>query len=245
MYRILALALITTPLLSSAAQAQDFEDLDGGGGGDEGRSRGRDIEDREVKEIVRGFYAKANVGGALYLLDFAGYVNPGTAVGLALGQDFIDNSGSSMAWELGFYQGIHNGAHYEVQDIDGCIIAGGNAPCVQGDLRTYTLLASIEWSAYLNRRLGIGLRAGGGMLTSPLLMDQTAYEEDVVQGTWGLSLESDPGYHGTIHPLVGGGPTFEYYSKLSHFSIGADVDFFYAVNFDLGSNISGYLKYTF
>jgi hypothetical protein len=44
---------------------------------------------------------------------------------------------------------------------------------------------------------------------------------------------------------VQGGPTFEYYTKLSHFSAGIDVDVFYAIGFDLGLNATGNLKYTF
>jgi len=243
MTRIAMLALLTTPFLATTAQAQDYEDLDSASEDGDKKKRGRDISEKEVKEIARGFYAKANVGGALYLLDFANYVNPGTSVGLGIGQDFVDNQKSSLAWELGLYQGVHNGSHYESQAAEGCSAAGGAAPCVQGDLRTYTFLATLEWSTYLNKRFGIGLRAGGGVLTSPLLMDETYYLSDVVQDEWGLS--EPPGYHSGIHPLGAAGPTFEYYSKLSHFSIGADVDFFYAVGFDLGTNATGYLKYTF
>jgi len=244
MLRIALLSLISTPFLSAPASAQDYEDLDNESEDGSKKKRGRDISEQEVKEVARGFYAKANVGGAIYLLDFAGYVNPGTSVGLGIGQDFVDNQKSSLAWEIGLFQGVHNGSHYENQGLEGCSASGsGPAPCVQGDLRTYTFLATLEWSAYLNRRFGIGLRAGGGVLTSPLLMDETFYQEDVLNTEWGLS--EDPGYHTGIHPLGAAGPTFEYYSKLSHFSIGADVDFFYAVGFDLGTNVTGYLKYTF
>ena len=45
--------------------------------------------------------------------------------------------------------------------------------------------------------------------------------------------------------MVLGGPTFEYYTKLSHFSVGLDADVFYAFTFDLGASVTGYLKYTF
>jgi len=232
-------ALVAAPLtVSSDAFAQNYEDLDGDGKEKKKKEKGP----KEVKEIVRGFYAKSNVGGAIYLLNFSGFVNAGSSVGLELGQDFVETNNSSMAWGLGFFQGVHNGAHFENQAEVGCQIAGGAAPCVQGDLRTYTALATIEYSFYLTRRLGIGLRAGGGVLLSPLLMHEEFYQSEVLT-SWGLT--DDPGYHSGIHPVGAGGPTFEYYTKLSHFSIGADVDVFYAVNFDLGTNITGYLKYTF
>ena len=48
-----------------------------------------------------------------------------------------------------------------------------------------------------------------------------------------------------FHPVVRGGPPFEFYTKLSHFSLGVDTDIFYAVNFDLGLSITGSMKYTF
>ena len=41
------------------------------------------------------------------------------------------------------------------------------------------------------------------------------------------------------------GPTFEYYTKLSHFSVGVDVDVVYGIGWDLGLNATGALKYTF
>ena len=55
----------------------------------------------------------------------------------------------------------------------------------------------------------------------------------------------DPGMQNSPKPVVFGGPTFEYYTKLSHFSVGVDVDVFYGIGWDLGLNGSGALKYTF
>ena len=235
-------ALLTAPV----AHAQAYEDLDSAEEEEEsGRSSRRDrASDESVKEVTKGLYAKANVGAGAYLGRFNGFVNSGTAVGMVLGQDFIDKETSSMAWELGFWQGVHNGMHYEIQaQTVGCYTSGGAGPCVQGDTRTYNVMANLEYSFYLNRRFGIGLRAGGGVLFSPLLMEEEAYTRDVLGGAW--SGATDPGIHGVPHPLGFGGPTFEYYTKLSHFSVGADVDVFYAVGFDLGVNGTGYLKYTF
>jgi hypothetical protein len=46
--------------------------------------------------------------------------------------------------------------------------------------------------------------------------------------------------------MVGmGGPCLEYYTKLNHFSVGLDADFVYAIDFDLGLNVTAALKYTF
>ena len=220
---------------SSTGFAQDYDDW-------EEDSQAVQEVAPAVREVVRGSYAKANVGAAAYLLDFNGWVSAGTAVSLGYGQDFIDDETFSMAWEANFTQGIHNGAHYSMQGDAGCQVQGGAAPCLQGDLRTYAFTAAIEASTYIRRRIGLGLRLGGGALISPLLIEDEAYITEVVGGEFrGV----DPGYHSGVKPLVLFGPTFEYYSKLSHFSVGIDADIFYAIGFDLGVNATGFMKYTF
>jgi len=230
-----SVALIAGTLLSPIANAQTYEDLDGG---EEQKAR---VERSEtVREIVRGTYAKANVGAGFYLGQFAGTVSPGTSVGMSFGGEFIDQKTISMAWEVAFFQGINNGAHYEDQAANGCAQLG---TCIQGDLRTYSFLGMGEASWYPTRRIGIGLRAGVGILISPLLIDEKYYNEAVVQDAWGLS--APPSYHEGAHPVVVGGPTFEYYTKLSHFSVGLDTDIFMAMGFDLGASATGYMKYTF
>jgi hypothetical protein len=243
---LLALTL-TAPLLapsSSLAQDEDYDDLDDLGAAKKPKKK-RDMRRPEVREIVRGFYAKSNVGGSLYLLDFNGVIFPGTNVGLSAGQDFIDQERFSAAWEFGFNQGIHNGCSYEEQaSPEGCN-GQGPGPGIQGDLRTYTIQALLEGSVYPTRRIGIGMRVGGGVLLSPLLMDETYYQTEVVGGVWATAGIPDGGYHDGPHPVVMGGPTIEYYTKLSHFSVGMDGDAFYAIGFDLGAIITGYLQYTF
>jgi hypothetical protein len=193
---------------------------------------GRDRASPEIREIEKGTYAQANVGAAMFLDKFAGAVSPGTSLGLSIGHDFVDQETTSMAFEFAFFQGIHNGVSYLQQQ---------NGPYVEGDLRTYTLVGLLEWSYYPSRRVGIGLRAGGGMMTSPLLMEETAYRDEVL-GDWGVG---DPGYHGTWHVVGMGGPCIEYYTKLNHFSVGLDGDVFYATDFDIGLNVTAALKYTF
>ena len=79
-------------------------------------------------------------------------------------------------------------------------------------------------------------------MVSPVLLDETFYTNEVVGGAWG---GNDFGFHGAPHPIASGGPTFEYYTKLAHFSVGVDADFFYAIGFDLGTTVTGTIKYTF
>jgi len=229
---IIAMAGLT---LSSTGFAQDYDDW-------EDTTETTQEVAPTVREVIRGSYAKANVGAAAYLLDFAGYVSAGTSVSMGYGQDFIDEEDFSMAWEVNFTQGIHNGMHYSEQGRIGCQVAGGAAPCLQGDLRTYAVTVAVEASTYIRRRIGLGIRFGAGALVSPLLIHSDAYLTEVVAGEFG---NQDPGYHSGVKPLALFGPTFEYYSKLSHFSVGVDADIFYALGFDLGVNATGYMKYTF
>ncbi|MEL6349199.1 MAG: adventurous gliding motility protein CglE [Myxococcota bacterium] len=214
------------------ALAQDLDEVDDAPG-----RRGPQIE-QNVREINRGTFTKANMGGALYVGPRSTYIRPGSYLALGVGQDFIDQERNSMSWEIHFANGIHNGTSAEEQAIEQCYL---NNTCTQGDLRTYTIGALLEYSIYPFRRLGVGLRAGGGLMFSPLLIESNAWDDIVVNEFAG----NDPGIHSTPHPVVMGGPTFEYYTKLAHFSVGVDADFIYALNFDFGAQISGALKYTF
>lgn len=227
----------STPVVYAASDEGD--DILEESASDKGKkkSSSRDGTPQQVKEIVRGFYAKSDVGGAMYLGKFAQFVNSGTFVSLGVGQDFIDQERMSMAWELAVDQGLHNGLDYGTQGSLGC---GVGAPCTEGDLRTYTAKVLIEYSYYPSRRVGIGARAGGGVLYSPLLMNKDAYAT-ILTDDFGV----DPGLHDAPHPVVGGGLTMEYYTKLSHFSVGVDVDVMYGIGWDLGADFAGYLKYTF
>lgn len=237
---------------TAVAQDEDEEEEEDEDGGKKAKKKKKDSgeDERRIREIVRGFYAKANIGAATYLLNFTDKgggtaVSTGTLVNIAFGQDFVDSEKQSMAWEISINQGVHNGLEWGASGYGqadyGCVKAGtGPYPCTEGDLRTYSLQASYEFSAYPVRRIGIGFRAGAGALYSPLLLESVGYTEDVLPA-YGV----EPGMHNTVHPYGFAGPTFEYYTKLSHFSVGVDVDVFYALDWDLGLNASAALKYTF
>lgn len=252
MKTLLTLLILSTTLVASDAMAQDdYEDLDGPGRSGKKKkkkakkakkSRKADVESEIIREIERGYYAKASVGAAGYLLDMSRYMRTGTALNISFGQDFVDTETSSMAWELSIYQGVHNGMHYEQQ---GSELSGGvmtPSQLVQGDSRTIGLLANYEYSAYPLRRLGVGLRAGAGIIVVPLLMYSEAYNTKVVASEWRQNVST---IHQGVKPIVFAGPTIEYYTKLSHFSVGLDIDVGYTIGIDLGFVGTGYMKYTF
>jgi hypothetical protein len=243
--KTLLLIAIASLLPVQIASAQDYDDYDDPIDEESEEARQEKTKKKKkkaavVREVVKGLYAKANVGTGIYLGRFAGATKAGTTTTIGIGSEFLDQENFSMAWEIGFNQGVHNGMSYEQQADGGCQFAGGAYPCHQGDLRTYTLLAALEASTYPSRRIGIGARLGAGVLSSPLLIDEAAYQAEVVPEFGG-----DPGFHSGVKPLFVFGPTFEYYSKLSHFSVGIDADIFYGIGWDLGVNATGYFKYTF
>ncbi len=222
------------------AHAQGISDLD------EPSSKKKSIQDRvktgPVREINRGLFMKANVGGGFFLGNLSTAINAGTATSVSVGQDFLDRERTSMAWEFAIQQGVHQGLDYQSQV--------GVGPYVQGDTRTYTFAGLLEWNTYPARRWGLGARVGAGVMLAPLLMHPDYYgtgttppNTRTVLQTWGLA--EDPGYHNAPHPTLMGGPNIEYYTKLSHFSVGLDIDVFYAIGFDLGAAATGNMKYTF
>lgn len=245
---LLAAALTTSPIaFAQDEESDDSESVDEGDeeGSSKKKSKKKSSSKKDgagkIREIVRGVYAKADVGGAGYLLNLKDSVQAGTLVGLGVGQDFVDNEKQSMAWEVDLLQGIHNGGPASLQTSPDIQCPGGLGICTEGDLRTYSLQASYEFSAYPTRRIGIGFRVGAGAMYSPLLIEPQAYTDEIIPAMGG----ADPGFHDAVHPYGFGGPAFEYYTKLSHFSVGINVDAFYAVGWDLGVNGSGSLKYTF
>jgi hypothetical protein len=73
-------------------------------------------------------------------------------------------------------------------------------------------------------------------------MNEQYYNELIVPVTGGIPASAHKG----PQPTIRGGATIEYYTKLSHFSVGADVDALFVIG-SIGFGISpvGYLKYTF
>jgi hypothetical protein len=233
---LLSLFATAAVVLPVAAHAVDIEDLDSDGKKKKSKKE-RVVLDKDeiIREIERGWYFKAGAGVADYFLTYARTIEVGSAVFLATGFDFVDEPNRSMSVEFKFQQGIHNGMPFDVQPQ---VVSPGSF--IQGDTRTFAFTAAYRFAAYPSRRVGVGVQAGGGIMFAPLLIDKNAYNQTVVP-LWG----GDPGVHSRPHFPVFAGPTLEYYTKLSHFSIGLDTDVTYAIGFDLGFNALGYMKYTF
>ena len=176
-------------------------------------------------------YLKANIGSNTYIGTYSGMVRPVIAVNLGIGSDFVDNENMSLAWEFQFAQALHNGP--KLDEIPA--LTGG--PLVQGDIHTLSGIVTLEASFYPTQRLGLGVRAGSGMMFIPVLMEATAYETEIVAVPRGGTLRR---CMMVLFRWSCGGPTLEYYTKLSHFSVGVDVDVYYVVGFDLALAPTGY-----
>lgn len=237
---VLLAASMTTTLLATSAFAQDDEEEEGESEGSSRRGA-RNFDNEVVREVVKGFYFKSDLGSTLYmnthgLVRAQGSLLSGVmSLGLGMGSEFIDQERLSAAWEVQFGQGLFNGPL-----LDEVVAVQQTRPLVQGDIHTFTATGAVEVSGYLSRRFGIGGRAGGGLMFAPLLMAEDLYQQDIANA-WGRTAS----VHDGPLPVILFGPTIEYYTKLSHFSLGADVDITYVLGFDLGISPFGYLKYTF
>jgi hypothetical protein len=200
----------------------------------DGKRRARNLEGEVVREVVRGFYLKSNIGSAA-LLPFTpvpGGMSGVMDLGLGIGADFIDRERFSAAWEAQFSQSLFNGPPPDA-------LVG--VPVVEGDIHTFSGVGVIELSGYISRRTGFGLRGGGGVMFAPVLVTDDVYN-GYVANEWG---GAQAAMHAGPLPMALVGATFEYYTKLSHFSIGADVDAEIVIPHALGFAYTGYLKYTF
>ncbi|MCB9663364.1 MAG: adventurous gliding motility protein CglE [Alphaproteobacteria bacterium] len=244
----LSISLLLVPLVGSA---QDDLDLDPDAPGTSKKASKRSVRESVVREIERGVYLKTSVGGTFLLGPRSQVLQNGTAMAFTLGMDVIDKAKASLAWEVGFYTAIHNAKFTRAEFFaeDGGVAGYPPEVLIQGDSQVYAGFAGIEGSGYPVRRLGIGGRAGGGIAFVPLLLPRDYYESRVLTA-WAAALQTapasaTPAVHEGPMAMIYAGPTLEYYTKLSHFSLGLDVDFIYVIGFDFGLATVGYLKYTF
>lgn len=269
----LLLLLIALPLLVGApavALAQDDEEYpddddddeypdddderSSRGDPDEPRARPEraTTKKRPSREVVKGVYAKANMGAGIALPPFRKYTSgTSTQVDFSVGGDVIDRLGFTLTIEGSFFNMISNAAGPFDQRAD------PTRPCNTGEVAGSICISKVQGGYNLIggtaavrfgpnfggrrvKRLHLAIQVGGGVGYSPLLVDETTA---VFASNGPILLQGRA--VGLITPGVG----LEYYTRLSHFSIGIDVDFNVAIG---GSNLlamwvtpSLFIKYTF
>jgi hypothetical protein len=204
---------------------------------------------RPVREIVKGAYLKVNLGPLFWLPAMSNFTNTtGTEMDFSFGYDVVDTLGFTLSIEGSFFQVITNG-HGVSMDPQSDPRAA-NSP-IQGDFRIFGGTASVRAAANIGgrrvKRFSISGHGGGGVGYSPALVDLTN-PEVVARITFANSEGARYIMQDRPLGLIQGGLGLEYYTRLSHFSVGLDIDF----NVILGGPIvamglatNAFAKYTF
>ena len=195
---------------------------------------------RPTREVVKGAYAKINLGPLFWLGDISPFVSSsGTEIDFSFGYDVLDRLKFTLTVEASFFQVISNG--------DGVSVDLAFGSPIQGDFRIFGGMAAVRAGPNVGgrrvKRLAIAFHAGGGIAYSPPLVDmQSQNVISRIAASYGFIMQGIP------LGLVQGGMGLEYYTRLSHFSLGLDVDF----NVILGGPVvamglatNAFIKYTF
>ena len=164
----------------------------------------------------------------------------------SFGYDVVDTLGFTLAVEGSFFQTITNGTGVS-EDLNRDRI--GLPSPIQGDFRVFGAIVGVRAGPNVGgkrvKRLNISGHAGGGIGYSPPLVD---LQDPTIAGR--IASEFGGILQGRPLGLVQGGLGLEYYTKLSHFSLGLDIDFNVIIGgaspliaMGLATNI--FVKYTF
>ena len=228
-----------------------IDDGEGGGGVDLDRAeesararRQREAQERRkkrpVREIVKGAYLKVNIGPLFWLPTISNFTSStGTEMDISFGYDVVDTLGFTLAVEGSFFQVITNGDGVST-DIGAQI-----ASPIQGDFRIFGGMAGIRASGNVGgkrvKRLSISGHGSGGVGYSPALVD-LADPRVLSRMAYGYIMQDRP------LGLVQAGLGLEYYTRLSHFSLGVDIDFDIIIGgpvVAMGVATNAFVKYTF
>lgn len=206
--------------------------------------RQREAQDRRkkrpVREIVKGAYLKVNLGPIIWLPSISSFTSStGTEMDFSFGYDVVDTLSFTLSVEGSFFQVVTNGDGVSTD------IGAQLASPIQGDFRVFGGIASVRAGGNVGgkrvKRLTIAGHGGGGVGYSPALVDLQD-PRVVSRMAYGSILQA------RVLGLVQAGAGLEYYTRLSHFSVGLDIDF----NVILGGPIPAmgvatnfFVKYTF
>ncbi len=204
---------------------------------------------RRTREVVKVAYLKINVGPQFWLPPISSVTSTSaTELDFSFGYDFIDRLPFTMTVEGSFTTLVANGSGVNVRDTFDQLIAVGIAPTVQGDFRifggTVNLRFGPNFGGKKTKRGNFSIQVGGGGGYSPPLID---LQDPVVAGRIAAN---GKGYllQGRFLGLITPGIGLEYYTKLSHFSLGLDVDaniILGGPSIAIGVGLNFFAKYTF
>ncbi len=195
---------------------------------------------RPVREVVKGAYAKLNFGPLIWLPPISGFTSStGTEMDISFGYDVLDRLNFTLTVEASFFQLVTNG--------DGVSIDLPFASPIQGDFRVFGGMAAIRAGPNIGgkrvKRLSIAVHAGGGVGYSPPLVDMQSQNVNArIAAGYGYIMQGRP------LGIIQAGAGVEYYTRLSHFSLGLDLDFDVLLGgpvIGMGLGINAFVKYTF
>ena len=186
-------------------------------------------DDGPSREVVKGAYAKINIGPVIWVPPSSNYLsNPGTKIDFAFGYDFIDRLSFTMSVEGAFYNLISNGTGVSECGVGAalCPTPTGTSP-TQGDLRivggTVALRFGPNFGGKRTKRGHFGVKVGAGVGYSPPLVDLA--NPVIIQRTGVPPTNSGNANLVQGQPLLLVNPAvvIEGYTKLSHFSLGLEI----------------------
>ena len=194
---------------------------------DEARSRAgtRKRKARANREVVKGAYLKMNVGPIFWLPPISySTTTSGTELDFSFGYDVIDRLPFTLTVEASFTTVITNGTGINDNESFRALLDAQITPTIQGDFRvfggTVNLRLGPNFGGRKTKRVSFCVQVGGGGGYSPPLIDLQDQEIKNRAAANGLGFIMQGRFLGLITPGLG----IEYYTKLSHFSLGLDVD---------------------
>ncbi len=180
---------------------------------------------RKTREVVKGAYLKMNVGPVFWLPPISSSTpTSGTELDFSFGYDVVDKLPFTLTIEASFTTLITNGTGINDEAAFQALLAAGIVPTIQGDFRvfggTVNLRLGPNFGGRKTKRAHFCIQVGGGGAYSPALID---LQDPVIinrANANGLGYVMQGRFLGIITPGLG----IEYYTKLSHFSLGLDID---------------------
>lgn len=195
-------------------------------------------------EVKRGFYAEFDFGTLAYLGNAGANVQPGVMAGFAVGADigrYLKVEGRMLNATNDSTGKIYKvpGAPQAVRDANPCPDGDAGAACAAApDVQSSLVTAAVKAVYPMGDKLEVHGLLGGGMLMSNPAPEQVFEFDANAQLLDPTSVESGS----TV--IVGGGAGMQYYTRLRHFSVGADLSV-WAGGGGLMVTLYPTIKYTF
>ncbi|MCO4768817.1 MAG: adventurous gliding motility protein CglE [Deltaproteobacteria bacterium] len=204
---------------------------------------------RKAREVVKGAYLKINVGPQFWLPPISAQTSTSaTELDFSFGYDIIDRLPFTLTVEGSFTTLVANGTGVNDEAAFQQLLALGIAPTIQGDFRLYGGTVNLRFGPNFGgkktKRGNFSIQVGGGGAYSPALID---LKDPIIinrMNANGFGYLMQGRFLGIITPGIG----LEYYTKLSHFSLGLDVDANIIIggpSIAIGVGTNFFAKYTF